>query len=308
MINLPNKLFEELKKYIIKRSSKSKHIRYAGGDWPIKDDLLKIALKVPLKKATFVEVFGGSGVMSQIIPRDRFPNVIYNDIDRDLVALHMTIKNNPDLLASILSLLPYSRYLHGYMTKNLIGRELGEIIGATVLFYILSTSFSGEIGSTFSTTKESRSSAAVRFVSHIAAIYDTARKFKDVVIEQLDFEELIKKYDSENTLFYLDPPYLDTERGESDYYRHGFTLKDVNRLSSILKNVKGYFMIKINEDNETFYKSIPVIDRVEIKIKLSMDFVDGEKRREYKYLVLTNYRVHMTHTQTLFVRFNQPTS
>lgn len=289
-VRLSEKLFEDLKKYMIERSGRGKHLRYAGGDWYIKDELLKIALKAPLKKGVFVEVFGGSGLMSQIIPRERFPNIVYNDIDRDLVSLHKLIKENPDLLTSILVFLPHSRYIHDYLKKNFGERDIGGIAGAVALFYLAATGIGGHIDSTFGTTK-TRKSIARSLMSSIATIYDVAKKFRDVTIEQLDFEELIKRYDSENTLFYLDPPFLDsTETDRSDYYRHGFAIRDAVRLSNILRKIKGYFMLKIPEDNEQYYRTLPAVDRTEIKIKLSLELIREGKRREFKYLILTNYK------------------
>ncbi|MEM4975799.1 MAG: DNA adenine methylase [Desulfurococcaceae archaeon] len=290
-VDLPNKLFDELKKHFISKFNKAKHVRYIGGDWRIKEELINIALRVPVKKATFVEVFGGSGVMSQFVPRSKFPNVIYNDIDRDLTALHKLAKEKTDLLASVLSLLPYSRYVNKYMSENFAGQELGGLIGASILFYLLSSSFSGIVDAGFSTTKVPGSSVAGKYMSHVVALYEVAKRFRDVTIECLDFEELIEKYDSDSTLFYLDPPYLSVGEKDRDYYRHGFTKRDASRLVNALKHVKGYFMLKVHEDNEAFYKSIPIVDRVEIESKLSVELVINEKRREFNYVVLTNYRV-----------------
>lgn len=290
-VSLPSRLFEELKKYVLRRYSGTKHLRYAGGDWFIKDVLLDVAVRVPPKRATFVEVFGGSGVMSQLVPRSKFPNVVYNDIDRDLVALHEMVKSNPDLLASVLLLLPYSRYLSEYVSKSLGGRELGGLVGASVLFYMLTSSHSGLVGSGFSTTREGRSRAG-EYASNVAAIYKAAERFRDVTIECLDFRDVIEKYDSENTLFYLDPPYLSVgDRDRSDYYRHGFNPGDAARLASTLKRIRGYFMLKIHEDNEVFYRSVPFVDRVEVTTKKFMEVIRDESRGEFKYLVLTNYRV-----------------
>ncbi|MEM4020368.1 MAG: DNA adenine methylase [Thermofilaceae archaeon] len=290
-VTLPTRMFEELRNYIISKSNEAKHIRYAGGDWYIRDELVRIAALVPIKRATFVEVFGGSGVLSQLVPRSKFPNVVYNDIDKDLVALHRLVKENPDLLASILSMLPYSRYINRYLVENVAGRELGGLVGASVLFYLLSSGFSGIVGAGFSTSKVAKSGSANRYISHVAALYEAAKRFRDVVIECLDFEELIEKYDSESTLFYMDPPYLSVREKDRDMYRHGFTPVDVARLANALKRLKGYFMLKVHEDNEAFYRSAPVIGRVVIAKKLAMSMAQGEERGELRYVVLTNYKL-----------------
>lgn len=58
------------------------------------------------------------------------------------------------------------------------------------------------------------------------------------VIENLDFEEVIKKYDSPKTYFYCDPPYFKTE---NYYINHEFGLDTHERLANTLKSIKGKF-------------------------------------------------------------------
>lgn len=64
-------------------------------------------------------------------------------------------------------------------------------------------------------------------------------KFKGIdTVENMDFEDFIKKYDSEDFYVYVDPPYYKTE----DYYsNHDFGLKDHERLANTLRNMKGKF-------------------------------------------------------------------
>jgi len=59
-------------------------------------------------------------------------------------------------------------------------------------------------------------------------------------IENLDFEDLIKKYDSPTTYFYCDPPYYKTE----DYYiNHDFGIDTHKRLADTLTNIEGKFSL-----------------------------------------------------------------
>jgi len=67
--------------------------------------------------------------------------------------------------------------------------------------------------------------------------------------ECLDFEEHINKYDSEETVFYVDPPY---KFHEGDYYRgeEHFGDKGHKRLADTLKSIKGKFLLSYYEFDE----------------------------------------------------------
>jgi len=59
-------------------------------------------------------------------------------------------------------------------------------------------------------------------------------------VSSVDFETNIKKWDSEKSYFYADPPYYLTEKY---YSKHDFGLNDHERLANVLKNVKSKFAL-----------------------------------------------------------------
>lgn len=61
------------------------------------------------------------------------------------------------------------------------------------------------------------------------------------IVENMDFDDIIKKYDSDKSFFYCDPPYYDL--GEKYYVNHDFSIKDHERLSNTIKNIKGKFSL-----------------------------------------------------------------
>lgn len=65
-----------------------------------------------------------------------------------------------------------------------------------------------------------------------------------VVIECLDFEAFLRRYDSPGTLFYLDPPYWGSE---GDYGKALFGRGDFERLAGALRGLKGRFLMSIND-------------------------------------------------------------
>ena len=58
--------------------------------------------------------------------------------------------------------------------------------------------------------------------------------------ENMDYSEVINKYDSESTYFYVDPPYWKTE---NYYSKHDFDRQDHEDLCLLLKEIKGKFSL-----------------------------------------------------------------
>ena len=63
---------------------------------------------------------------------------------------------------------------------------------------------------------------------------------KITFVENMDFADVIEKYDSPTTYIYLDPPYWKTE---NYYSNHDFDRGDHERLANVLKNVQGKFSL-----------------------------------------------------------------
>jgi DNA adenine methylase len=59
-------------------------------------------------------------------------------------------------------------------------------------------------------------------------------------VENMDFADVINKYDSPSTYIYLDPPYWKTE---NYYSNHDFDRQDHERLANVLHGVKGKFSL-----------------------------------------------------------------
>ena len=59
----------------------------------------------------------------------------------------------------------------------------------------------------------------------------------------MDFQDLIRRYDRPETLFYVDPPYFQAEK----YYAEGFGKTDHIRLKEALDKIQGRFVLTYND-------------------------------------------------------------
>ncbi|ADK16146.1 Modification methylase DpnIIA [Clostridium ljungdahlii DSM 13528] len=113
---------------------------------------------------------------------------------------------------------------------------------------------------------------------------DIQERLSGVVIENKDFEDLLKVYDKEDALVYLDPPYYGTER----YYQNKFSKGDHIRLSDYLKNVKGKFILSYNDCEfiRDLYKNFNIDE-----VQRNHNLVGKYSGRNHKYseLIIRNY-------------------
>lgn len=107
-------------------------------------------------------------------------------------------------------------------------------------------------------------------------------RLKHVKMYSTDYKNLIEKYDSKNTLFYLDPPY----EGSTDelYEHHAF---DYEELERILSHIKGLFLLSIN-DSPNIRKLFKNFDISVVKTKYG-DPIKGGQSRVKNELIIKNY-------------------
>ena len=182
----------------------------------------------------YIEVFGGAGWV--LFGKENYKHLeVYNDINNNLVNLYRCIKYHCEELQRELDWMLISREQFFDFRDQLEVRGLTDIQRAARYFLIIKISFGADKKS-FGINKQNLDNA-IYYLSEIK------ERLKNVVIENRDFEKLIKCYDRPKALFYLDPPYVGTE----DYYESTFSKEDHQRLNKVLKNIKGRFILSYND-------------------------------------------------------------
>ncbi|SVC72475.1 uncharacterized protein METZ01_LOCUS325329, partial [marine metagenome] len=221
-------------------------ISYIGG----KNRMAKwIGSYIPNDIETYVEVFGGAFwvyVNGEVHRKPILKNVIYNDYNRYMTNLIACCRNPQEFLKSMDEIVAQNSDLfYQYKTdvfenKNIKDIEIPDYDYGMKYAYIVTQIFSGlnpEKGK-FIDLKGKYSSKFDAFRRRLKnpAVIEKLNKITNV--ENMDCEEVIKKYDSPKTYFYVDPPYWKTE----NYYSlHDFQSDDHKRLADVLKNIEGRF-------------------------------------------------------------------
>ena len=206
---------------------------------------------IPDDIETYVEVFGGAFwvyVNGDVHTRPKLQKVIYNDFNRYMVNLFACCKNPQKFYNSMIDIKAQDEELFYKFKKEVFDDSdvndvvLGDYDIGMKYAYIVTQVFSGlnpEKGK-FIDLKGKYKSKFDAFRRRLLKpdIVDKLQKID--ICENMDYSDVIKKYDSPTTYFYCDPPYWKTE----NYYSlHDFDRKDHEKLCNQLKNIQGKFSL-----------------------------------------------------------------
>jgi DNA adenine methylase len=213
----------------------------------------------PTDMETYVEGFGGMFWCFFNMDLKKFPklnNVIYNDFNPLNHNLFKCLENPTELLRAVNSIpcqqrgehptpelysLLFKNYQQSLFSGGLKIEAPDYMIGAQYA-YVLTQVFSGSKpeSSSFIDLKGNYKSKFLTFRDKLSKPSWIEHFLKISTVENLDFEALLKKYDSPSTYFYMDPPYWKTE---NYYSNHDFDRKDHERLANVLKELEGKFSL-----------------------------------------------------------------
>lgn len=188
----------------------------------------------------YAEAFGGAaGVLF-----NKPPSTVeaYNDLNGDIVHFFEVLRNRPGELQEWLQTVPFSRQLHDEWATSYYADERPEddIERAGRFFYLRYSQFGGKINANKGFKTEPTRSHAGAFAKKVDCLREFAERLRPVAIENLDWQVLVDRYDSEDTVFYLDPPY---GGDESQYDLPEF---DQRTLYNGVCDIDGKFLISLD--------------------------------------------------------------
>ncbi len=248
---------------------------WVGGKSRLAKDIISL---IPEHK-TYIEVFGGAG--SVLYQKEPSQLEVFNDINDELINLHLCMKKYPQTLGIYLHQMLISRTLfYKIATKKI--KSKNKIEAAAFYLYLLTQSFGSK------REHFAMSAKAGRKPKNIYKSYQVfSNRLKLVTIENKSFDELIKLYDKSDSFFYLDPPYVKTE----NYYQNigEFGITQHRLLAEILSNINGKFLLSYNDCQEIreLYKNFNIQSTKEIRYTLGANVHHKEKK--VKEIFITNF-------------------
>ncbi|MBJ7901631.1 MAG: DNA adenine methylase [Cyanobacteria bacterium RI_101] len=192
----------------------------------------------------YCEPFSGSGAV--LLNRETSPIETYNDIDGDVVNFFRMLRDHYQELTRAIALTPFSREeYHQAIYGSTVG--ISDIERAR-RFYIKArqtrtglaqTASLGRWANCKDTSRSGMSGVVSRWLGGIEALDDIARRLIRVQIENRPAVDVLRLYDSADTLFYCDPPYLHATRGDSKAYRFEMDESQHREFAEIVNECKG---------------------------------------------------------------------
>lgn len=227
-------------------------LRYHGGKWRLASWIIS---HFPEHKV-YVEPFGGAA--SVLLKKNKSMAEVYNDLDDYIVHVFRVLRDEKlgKKLAHQILFTPFSK-LEFDKSYNLnisdpVEKARRIIVRSFFGFTSSSVTSSNKTGFRSSAFKSHKKYSAGDWLNYPEAIPGMIKRLKEVCIESIDGVHCIKKYDRDQTLFYVDPPYMLSTRHKAairgEYRLEMDDFEHENLLRQLLR-VKGKVILSGYDNN-----------------------------------------------------------
>lgn len=211
----------------------------------------------------YVEPFGGSAGV--LLSKPPVECEVYNDVFDDVVNLMAVIRSEEaGDLANQVYLTPYAEI--EYKAAMAAGNTPLEQARRFLVRSFMAVSTDGVFRHTSGFRRDkstSGGSSITKWQNLPSTLLEAHDRLRNVTILNQDAIKVILDYDSEETLFYLDPPYLPDTRTEYGRYSHEYTWEQHEELLALLPSLKGDVVISCY-DHDLYASALRGWYRVEI--------------------------------------------
>lgn len=188
---------------------------------------------------SYIEPFVGMG---GVFLRRRFrPTLeVANDRNGEIVNLFRILQRHLPQLMEVMRFSIASRRDFERLRET-DPASLTDLERAARFLYLQRLAFGGKVDGVFGVAE-----GRTRFsLSRLEPVLEAAHeRLEAVVFENLDWRDVLARYDSPRSLFYLDPPYMG---GENDYGKGLFDASQFAEIATVLREMAGAFVLSIND-------------------------------------------------------------
>lgn len=205
----------------------------------------------PFMPETFVDVFGGAGwvsVKSHVAPQAY--TQVYNDLNPHLANIFTQFSKDPDAVKAQLNAWPQQdAVLYRQFQQDIFGSNPCplDLTTAAKYLYLEVQSFTGNtLGLNSSVYFDKKNIHGLNPLLKKLSDPRITTRLKKLTVENLTAVDVIKKYDTPDTFFYVDPPYYEKEH----YYTQAFGKHEHQQLAECLNTIQGKFALSYYQFDE----------------------------------------------------------
>jgi DNA adenine methylase len=213
---------------------------YYGGKQRMAHNLLPL---IP-QHAVYCEPFCGGATLfwqknTPKVTNSRCYREVLNDSNHHIINFFDVMKTRGDELCHELEYTPYSQEKHAWAKAVWRGDiDVDDLQKAAAFFINANMSFAKDLNSGWGTGVSS-SLESISFLNKKAALPAFIARLKSVYLSCEDAMHCIARWDSPQTFFYCDPPYIGTNQG----HYAGYSQQDFDGLVAALDACQGSFML-----------------------------------------------------------------
>lgn len=215
-------------------------VRRLGGKWRIAPWLISFFPR----HTTYCEPFGGGANVLLRKPPSRLE--IYNDLDDEIVNFFAVLRRDGERLMRQIELTPFAR-----QELALASEPCDDPMESARRFYVRSwQAFQAASGYDATPTWRfqrswARGKSTLDEWCTVESLRTVIERLRLVQIECRPALEIIARYDTPSTLFYIDPPYLHETRGMrvQTVYAHEMDEADHVELARVLRDIEGMAIV-----------------------------------------------------------------
>lgn len=253
-------------------------ITYYGGKQKLVPTILKL---IPVHNLYCEPFSGGAAVF---FAKEPARVEVLNDTNRELINFYQILQSDPDQLVDELKKTLFSRatFNDAWAIYN-YPHLFPELKRAWALWVLSIQGFSGQLSATWGYDRL-KNTPVKRMKNRKEELEDVAKRLTNVQIECTDAIRIIESRDTEDSFFYVDPPYFNSDCGHYD----GYTESDFRNLLDCLEKIQGKFLLS-SYPSDILKEYVQKNNWYSIKKEMKIDA--GNSSRKKIEVLTANFRI-----------------
>lgn len=201
--------------------------------------MVKNLLPLVPRHLVYVEPFAGGASLFWGMKHPEHPKytTVLNDLNGAIANFYRQLRDNPQELQRLIENTEHGQLVYAEAMEIVKRGEAATVTDAWAWYVAIQQAFAHKFTGGWRTAVTGSNEAAMwdRRVN----MERFAKKLRATHVACEDSLRCIERWDSPQTLFYCDPPYVNTDQG----YSKGYTQEDFDKLLEALKNAQGSVLL-----------------------------------------------------------------